>query len=118
MRLLTRTTRLLTLSFALAAFAGCPDDPVAPIPEAGGGGGGGGGLDAGNAANDGGSTQADSGPVVRRQQPTNSLTAGGGKGENANYKVRVLIGGPTAVGDGDNTNNTVKIGAGAAQHGQ
>ena len=117
MRLFIRSMRYVPLVFALLAFTGCPDaDPITPAPDAGPTGNG---NDAGtNPTADAGETNPDGGVVVQRLQPSNAVTAGGGKGENANYKVRVLIGGPTAVGDGQNNTNKVKIGAGAAQHGQ
>ena len=117
MRLITRAMRSMPLALALIAFTGCPDaEPITPPPDAGSGVGG---NDAGSNPNvDAGGTNPDGGAVVQRLQPSNAVTAGGGKGENTNYKVRLLIGGPTAVGEGQNNTNKVKIGAGAAQHGQ
>jgi hypothetical protein len=60
----------------------------------------------------------DAGIAALPLQPSNALTAGGGKGENANYKVRLLIGGLMAAGAGSNGSNLVKVGAGVAQNDQ
>ena len=105
--------RFLAVCCAALALTGCPaDDPVDPPP-------GGGVQDAGAGSPDGGGSSAsDAGIAALPVQPSNALTAGGGKGENANYKVRLLIGGPTAAGVGSNGSNSVKVGAGAAQNGQ
>ena len=105
--------RFLAVCCAVLALTGCPaDDPVDPPP-------GGGVQDAGPGSPDGGGSSAvDAGIAALPLQPSNALTAGGGKGENANYKVRLLIGGPTAVGADSNGSNSVKVGAGAAQNGQ
>ena len=98
------TVRLAVTLIAVAALSGCPDtEPIQPPP----------------APADGGTNPlADAGVQVRALEPTNAITAGGGVGENEDYKVRIIIGGPTAVGADSNTNNSVKIGAGAAQNGQ
>ena len=99
------TLRLAVTLCAVAALSGCPDtEPIQPPP----------------APADVGGTNplADAGAQVRELEPTNAITAGGGVGENEDYKVRIIIGGPTAVGADSNTNNSVKIGAGAAQNGQ
>ena len=97
---LSKLRLAVTLS-AVAALSGCPDtDPIQPPP----------------APVAVGAT--DAGAQARAVEPTNAVTAGGGVGENEDYKVRIIIGGPTAVGADSNTNNSVKIGAGAAQNGQ
>ena len=99
------TLRLDVTLIAVAALSGCPGtDPIQPPP----------------APTDVGGTNSltDAGTQVREVEPTNAITAGGGTGENEDYKVRIIIGGPTAVGADSNTANSVKIGAGAAQNGQ
>jgi hypothetical protein len=107
MRLFLHSVRLIPLLFAVLSLAGCPEaQPVTPP------------VDAGGNISDAGANTPDAAVVVQRLQPSNAVTAGGGKGENGDYKVRLLIGGPTAVGTGQNNTNQVKIGAGAAQHGQ
>ena len=94
---------------ALTLLTGCPgDDPPGPNADAG--------VVAGS---DAGSSSADTGPPAPKvQEPTRALTTGGGTGSNANYKVRLIIGGPTGNGTGGDQNNKVNLGAGAAQHGQ
>ena len=115
----TSQLRLTFISSAMLIFLGCPgDEPVEPPPSADAGHGN---ViqDTGSMTTDaGGSTTADAGIAARSVQPSTALTAGGGIGENANYKVRLLIGGPTAAGVGSNGSNSVKVGAGAAQNGQ
>ncbi len=110
--------RFLAVCCAGLVLTGCPtDDPVDPPPIDGGGGVA--VQDAGSSSTDGGGSSAvDAGVAALPVQPSNALTAGGGKGENANYKVRLLIGGPTAAGAASNGSNSVKVGAGAAQNGQ
>ena len=105
------TLRVLVVSCATLVCSGCPgDDPIDPPPTADAG--------SGNGVQDAGSTATDGGIAARIVQPSTALTAGGGTGENANYKVRLLIGGPTAAGVGSNESNSVKVGASAAQNGQ
>jgi hypothetical protein len=114
MRLFLHSVRLVPLLFAVLSLAGCPEvEPVTPPIDAGGNI-----FDAGENTPDAGANTPDAGVVVQRLQPSNAVTAGGGKGENGDYRVRLLIGGPTAVGTGQNNTNQVKIGAGAVQHGQ
>jgi len=110
--------RFLAVCCAAIALTGCPaDGPVDPPPIDGRGGGV--VQDAGSSSTDGGgSSLVDAGIAALPVQPSNALTAGGGKGENANYKVRLLIGGPTAAGANSNGSISVKVGAGAAQNGQ
>ena len=68
------------------------------------------------APHDAGPDAPDSGVVSRRVVPTRAITGGGGTGQNEDYKVRLIIGGPTVVGRGANELNAVQVGAGAAQN--
>jgi len=102
---------LLPSLLVLALIAGCPED------EPGGPDGGGGGRPAA----DGGTIGEDAGPprppVVRKTDPSQTITSGGGYGGNSNYRVRVIIGGPTAAGsEGESPTHRVELGAGATQH--
>ena len=110
---------------ATCFLSGCPnDDPIDPpaAPDAGfipaqTDAGGSALDDAGETTqNDAGLGSTDSGFITRRVVPTRAITGGGGSGQNEDYKVRLIIGGPTAAGRGANELNTVKVGAGAAQN--
>ena len=109
---------------ASCVLVGCPgDDPVDP-PAATDTGSVPAPPDAGNTASndaggniriDAGFVGADTGMAAQRVVPSRSITGGGGSGQNEDYKVRVIIGGPTAAGRGASELNKVQVGAGAAQ---
>ena len=53
----------------------------------------------------------------QQQEPApNSVGASEPLGQNEDYKVRLIIGGPTAAGRGTNQLNAVQVGAGASQN--
>ena len=106
-------------------LTGCPnDDPISPPAASDAGSipvrpdtGSVSPPDAGETTqSDAGSDAPDSGVVSRRVVPTRAITGGGGTGQNEDYKVRLIIGGPTAEGRGANELNAVQVGAGAAQN--
>ena len=112
---------LICTSFCLP---GCPNDSPVVQPTATDTGSVATASDAGNATtidaggyiqSDAGSVSVDSGVTAQRMVPTRAITSGGGSGQNQDYKVCLIIGGPTAVGSGASELNAVQVGAGAAQ---
>jgi hypothetical protein len=100
-------TFFYSLPLVLALIAtGCNDD-VAPLVV----------VDAGSAPDAGHLADAGPPPTVE-VAPTRAITAGGGRGANSNYKVRLIIGGPQPGAAAQNANHKARLGAGAVQHGQ
>jgi hypothetical protein len=99
---------LRSFSLALALLAlGCNGDDVEPLTL----------IDAGSVVDAG--VQPDAGPPPPlKVAPTRAITAGGGRGANANYKVRLIIGGPQPTGAAETGAHKARLGAGAVQHGQ
>ncbi len=109
--------RLLTTALLLAA---CSSDPAAPIKKVDPVADVGPDEDTGptnnvNPDTGPGDTGPDADPILPKTvQTTLSISAGGGRGTSSNYSTRIVVGAPTPAGEG----NTVKLGAGAVQHGQ
>jgi hypothetical protein len=57
-------------------------------------------------------------PADRQVRTTVGPSAGGGTMTSDNFKVRLVIGAPAPVGQGNTADSTVKLGTGSAQHGQ
>ncbi len=78
-------------------------------------------TDAGNGEVDAGTGEEDMGPPPVEPKPlqqTLSPTGGGDTIETGQHRMRLLIAPPTPVGTVETPKHKIKLGAGAAQHGQ
>lgn len=62
--------------------------------------------------------EVDMAPAPRRVQTVVSPTAGGGRVQTPKHRARIIVGPPTPAGRAKAGKYGIKLGAGAAQHGQ